>query len=376
MTIKTLQDYIELAKSKEGEYILEYIPKTTHDKVEGWKCKKGHVWSTTYHLVIRYWCPVCSGNVSKTTLDYKNAASRKSGIYILDYIPKTTKVKVEGWQCEKNHVFSMSYNSVDQGNWCPFCSGKVKKTIADYKTIAGKKEGEYLLDHIPVKASIIVQNAWKCSKGHVWSTSLANILYNDTWCPVCSGNVKKTLSDYQRLAMSKRGEYILESIPQNNKIPVKGWKCDKGHIWEANFNSIQSHTWCPLCLNFKSENLARQIILEETGIELKKKRPSFLRYKYGSNLELDGFNSEYKYAFEYQGIQHYKYNSFFHRTLEEFEYIQEKDKWKCEQCNENGVSLMLIPYKYDYRDEGEMRAYIKTQIQFLDWIPQVNQQVL
>jgi len=51
-----------------------------------------------------------------------------------------------------------------------------------------------------------------------------------------------------------------------------------------------------------------------------KARPDFLRNPVTGNfnLELDCFNPELKLAVEYNGIQHYKFTPFFHRTHDAF----------------------------------------------------------
>jgi hypothetical protein len=49
---KTLENYKQLAASKGGEYILDTIPRNVGIPVEGWKCDKGHIFSAaTYKIV-------------------------------------------------------------------------------------------------------------------------------------------------------------------------------------------------------------------------------------------------------------------------------------------------------------------------------------
>ncbi len=61
-------------------------------------------------------------------------------------------------------------------------------------------------------------------------------------------------------------------------------------------------------------------------------------------LELDIYIPELKLAFEYMGIQHYKFNGFFHTNKEEFEAQQYRDRCKKRLCKLKGIKLIRIRY--------------------------------
>jgi len=85
-------------------------------------------------------------------------------------------------------------------------------------------------------------------------------------------------------------------------------------------------------------------------------RPYFLRYPpTGKNLELDGYNKELGIAFEYQGIQHYKYTPFFHQTYTDFMDQQNRDLFKKNKCQELGIKLICIP---DNMNEEKLTSFI------------------
>lgn len=74
-------------------------------------------------------------------------------------------------------------------------------------------------------------------------------------------------------------------------------------------------------------------------------RPSFLyNPETGKNLELDGYNSSLKLAFEYNGSQHYFYNPYYHKSKEDFENQKKRDVLKQQLCEKNGIKLIVIPY--------------------------------
>ena len=94
----------------------------------------------------------------------------------------------------------------------------------------------------------------------------------------------------------------------------------------------------------KSEEKTRLIFERLFGVKFTKDRPDFLKRSNGRNLELDGYNKEMRLAFEYDGIQHYKFVPYFHRTYDNFIKQQERDREKDQMCRENGITLIRIPY--------------------------------
>lgn len=59
-------------------------------------------------------------------------------------------------------------------------------------------------------------------------------------------------------------------------------------------------------------------------------------------LELDIYLPNLKLAFEFQGYHHFVYPNHFHKTKEQFELNQWKDKRKKELCKEEGIILIEI----------------------------------
>ncbi len=63
-----------------------------------------------------------------------------------------------------------------------------------------------------------------------------------------------------------------------------------------------------------------------------------------AGLELDIYIPELKLAFEYNGQQHYERIPFFHKTEEEFEAQQYRDRCKKKICKLKGITLIRIKY--------------------------------
>ena len=87
----------------------------------------------------------------------------------------------------------------------------------------------------------------------------------------------------------------------------------------------------------------------------------------GSPLQLDRYYPNLKVAFEYNGRQHYEYNSYMHKTVEAFEYLQKCDIKKRRECRRQGIKLISIKYTKEITEEylisrlEEVGVYIKKR---------------
>lgn len=102
----------------------------------------------------------------------------------------------------------------------------------------------------------------------------------------------------------------------------------------------------PSPIESKGEAECRRVLETHFGRPFPKARPNMLRNPIGtdSNLELDCYNDELKIACEYQGIQHYKYVPYFHKTKDAFQNQKYRDHIKKEVCIKNGIKLIEVPY--------------------------------
>ena len=83
-----------------------------------------------------------------------------------------------------------------------------------------------------------------------------------------------------------------------NSITKMEFECAKGHRWMTCFHYVKNgQNWCLTCAG-RSKNLCRDLLTSYTKLEFPSMRPKFLK-----GLELDGYNKEWKIAFEYQGEQ-------------------------------------------------------------------------
>lgn len=96
----------------------------------------------------------------------------------------------------------------------------------------------------------------------------------------------------------------------------------------------------------KGEKKCKEFVEFITGKKFHKVRPEFLKNPVtGHALELDLYNEELKLAVEYNGAQHYHYNSMMHQNnRDRFQNQQYRDLIKKQLCEQHDIRLILVPY--------------------------------
>lgn len=79
------------------------------------------------------------------------------------------------------------------------------------------------------------------------------------------------------------------------------------------------------------------------GKPLDKARPGWLKNPRTSS-NLDGYCEYESVAFEYNGVQHYKYHSGWHESIEDLENQKFKDAIKLTKCIDMDMLLVVISY--------------------------------
>ena len=168
-------------------------------------------------------------------------------------IAKASGNKLE-WKCSEGHIYSASPNHrTGKGTGCPVCCGQqVLAGFNDLKTSFPNIAVEaYGWDPSTVTAGSGKIQDWKCSKGHIYSSS-ANHRTGSGWgCPVCSNH--QVLAGFNDLE-TKFPDIAAEAYGWDPSTITAGtgkkrdWKCSEGHIYSASPNHRTGKgTGCPVC---------------------------------------------------------------------------------------------------------------------------------
>lgn len=110
----------------------------------------------------------------------------------------------------------------------------------------------------------------------------------------------------------------------------------------------------------RKEDRIRKKVEKILGVPFPKVRPTWLINPETKHLlELDGYNSDLRMAWELQGVQHNKYTPHYHGTYQQFEAQQRRDHYKRTECMRRGILLIEFPYEID---EDQLEQFIFSEI--------------
>ena len=350
---------------KKGYTLLSTEYKDSQSKLE-YICPKKHIgsirWSDFNH---GRGCPQCAGN-QKFSIEKIRPLFEKRKYKLISTEYKDARSKLK-YICPEGHEWSISWGHFNSGNGCLKCADKRnadKRRLSIEKIRPSFEKKGYTLISTEYKDSHS-KLEYICPKGHQGKINWNNFNHGKG-CPKCAD---KRNADKRRLSIEKirplfeKRKYKLISNEYKNNESKLNYICPFGHIGSISWSSFKKGIGCPKCSQSRSEKLSREILEEIMGQPFPSIRPNFLKNpNTGSNLELDGYCENLKLAFEYQGGQHYKFIPYWHKTRERFEEQQERDEMKYKMCVKKGITLILIPYKFNCYKPEELRQYIKDQL--------------
>lgn len=146
----------------------------------------------------------------------------------------------------------------------------------------------------------------------------------------------------------------LERMPigfNNSYTGPRFWKCqcDCGNITYANTHHLLAGEIQSCGCTKKSrgaEKIANILLNNNIKFETEKTFSScfFPDTKYLAKFD---FFVDNKYIIEFDGQQHFKFIALWHKTLENFKKMQEKDQFKNNWCKKNNIPIIRIPYTHE-----------------------------
>jgi hypothetical protein len=177
-----------IASDRRGRVVsTDYVDAKTALEYE---CDRKHTWTASATSVMRgSWCPFCaSEKVASRNRAARNGIAQMQALAITrggkcvstEYLSCRDKLL---WECSKGHRWEATPSNIKNNKrWCPRCSGKMRKTVADMHVL-GKSRGfafrseEYLGDD--------KHHLWQCPNGHLWKAKPSNIKQG-RGCPDCA----------------------------------------------------------------------------------------------------------------------------------------------------------------------------------------------
>lgn len=176
----------------------------------------------------------------------------------------------------------------------------------------------------------------------------------------CAGNRKKTIEDMQKLAAERGGKCLSTSYQSVHKKLL--WECAEGHRWKTVPAVVIRGNWCPDCSAGLGERICREFFEQLLGQAFKKSRPHWLRTPDNYQMELDGYCPSLNLAFEHHGLQHYQQIKYFHSSEAAFLNTQNRDQYKRQLCEANGVILIEVPSVLDVLGIENVKFFIQVEL--------------
>ncbi len=147
------------------------------------------------------------------------------------------------WECENGHKWRTTLSSVlYSGSWCPVCAGNRKLSLTEMQQIAFLREGKCLAVNYVNSKTKLL---WQCKFGHQWSATAFSIKTRESWCPQCARNLPYGIETMVEMANSKKGKCLSKGY--TNCKTKMAWECIKGHQFLLSSESVKAGKWCPFC---------------------------------------------------------------------------------------------------------------------------------
>lgn len=305
------------------------------------RCLNGHEWAViTTAVYSGAWCAKCNRLKTMKGTEEKviKVVTKKGGELLKGYDNFEEGVIIK---CKNNHIWTVHPRTLlfGNGSWCQKCIGydkesRVNKFKSTIESKGGMVLGEYTDNHTPV----LVQ----CPAGHRWSI-FPRVAYKGGFCELCSehGPVQRR-QKLETYVQEKEG-FILECPEFPKYADTVKIQCKKGHIWETIPGLVSDRkSWCPICKESKGElNVVK--VLQSMDIEFVRqaKLRSIPRKMYDFSFVVGDNN----FLLEFDGIQHFEYEHFFHKCEEDFLYKQNIDRIKTYIALKEGYKVIRIDDK-------------------------------
>ena len=211
---------------------------------------------------------------------------------------------------------------------------------------------------------------FKCSNNHFIEKDRTYIKTSfqkkrGTLCWSCYKNSLKLNNGLQiaeKIAKDRGGKFLSKKF--NTTRENYNWKCKFNHKWKASFTNIQRGSWCPKCNDGLGERLTRIAFEKIFNKKFIKIRPDWLKGK-KANLELDGYNSELKLAFEHEGSHKILKQEAFGRgyfNSPAYKRYIKNISYKKRICKKKGIKLINIPEVPSLTKIDDLKFLIKAKL--------------
>lgn len=295
-------------------------------------------------------CMECSGKRLLTNDEFIEKSKFKHNnnydYSLVEYKNNKTKVKIV---CLRHGVFEQTAINHINGDGCPVCANNVKSTNFEFENkssiVHNNKYLYYKSNYVNSKTKVIVV----CPIHGDFKITPSNHL-KGVGCTKCANKYKPTTIEFiEKCKNVHSDKYDYSKVEYINNLKSIEIICpDHGSFKQRSSHHLNG-IGCPVCskssgeqfienfLNKNMINFKSEYKFEDLKI-LKSLRFDFAIFDNSNNL---------KYLIEFNGKQHYFYNTRFHKSEIDFQDQLLRDNMKIKYCKDNNIKLYIIRYNDD-----------------------------
>ncbi len=359
----TILEFIEKAKSLHGikyDYsLVEYVNYNTKIKII---CSIHGIFEQTpnNHLSGKG-CAMCyrekqTSNTDNFIIQANKIHKNKYDYSLVNYKNSMSKVII---LCSIHGKFEQTPNAHLNGQNCSKCTGNYSYNNADFinqaKLVHGNKYDYSLVNYEDSRKHIkiicpIHGEFEQTPSGHLMSKNCYKCYKADR-----SFSIEEFIERAKNTHGDKYNYSLTKYTNMRNKVKII---CPlHGEFLQTASEHVKS-SGCPNCKESKGEKIIKKFLI-------KNKIDFIPQYKFDkcrnkNVLSFDFYLPKYNTCIEYNGIQHYKFSTFLHKTQEAFENQIKNDEIKMKYCETNNIDLIII--KYDDNITYKLDTIIKKEL--------------
>ncbi|WP_426143731.1 hypothetical protein [Pseudomonas sp. DWP3-1-2] len=215
------------------------------------QCQCGHEWKTPYLNIRRHLnCPRCvQARRRQSRAAMEEALRAIAASHGGEYLSRSKRPEHHHFRCAKGHQWEATSTRIKRGAWCYPCGheqrGKRMLRTDNLARIHQAAQQRGGTCLDDIYHGMSHQYRFRCDAGHEWQAN-GNTVTTGSWCLKCYKlEHGLTLTIAQQHAR-ERGGQCLSTEYKNISTPMH-WLCDQGHAWYAPLLSIRQGHWCHVC---------------------------------------------------------------------------------------------------------------------------------
>ena len=358
-TDELIEQFIEV---HENVYNYDNVIYNGHsDKVQIWCYIHGLFLQTPTNHLQGYGCQQCANNQLKTKEQVIKEFNEKHNYCYLydrfDFVNMATKALIGCKVGDHGYFEQMPYSHKD-GHGCNKCKiQNLCRNIDDLKNEFNEiHDNKYDYSKFTIYENTGVKIPIICPY-HGSFLQEPRVHLAGAGCRKCADKYKTQEQMIEAFIEKHNINFNYDKVVYVNyttNVLIGCKKVENHGYFELTPSKHLSGSGCQKCNCFINQNESINILEKLTNVEFKREQcPKFLK-----QLRYDCYNDTLKLALEYNGIQHYEFHDYFHRTYDKFTEQQKRDLLKIKLSKENGIFLIIVPYT----ENKNKKEFIKNQL--------------